>query len=157
MVVLMDTDCLIKLTKAGLKEMVCRNFTIFVPPAVKHEALETADRHPDAEVIKKNILAGLINVRSESKQAAESGEDAIMDALSAGSYETVCSDDKKFIRRMRVMGVPYVTPAVFLPLLVERTVLTVEEAYERLDTLSSFISDEETHTVRLFLERWGVS
>jgi rRNA-processing protein FCF1 len=155
MVVLMDTDCLIKLTKAGLKEVVCQNFTIFVPPAVKQEALETGDRHPDADVIKKNILAGLINVRSDSKQAAKRGEDGIFEAFSAGSYETVCSDDRKFIRRMRVMGVPYVTPAVFIPLLVERAALTIEEAYERLDILSSFISDEEAHTVKLFLERWG--
>jgi hypothetical protein len=31
MKLLMDADCLIKLTKAGLKETVCRNDTVFIP------------------------------------------------------------------------------------------------------------------------------
>ncbi len=37
MKILMDADCLIKLTKAGLKEHVCRQDEIIIPSIVKEK------------------------------------------------------------------------------------------------------------------------
>jgi hypothetical protein len=54
MKVLMDADCLIKLTKAKLKEIVCNNFSVFIPQAVENEVVDNAGEHPDAIIIKKN-------------------------------------------------------------------------------------------------------
>ena len=39
MKLLMDADCLIKLTKAGLKDLVGSKFAIFVPEVVKREVV----------------------------------------------------------------------------------------------------------------------
>ncbi len=36
----MDADCLIKLTKAGLKETVCQSDTVFIPAIVVREVVD---------------------------------------------------------------------------------------------------------------------
>jgi hypothetical protein len=48
MKVVMDSDCLIKLTKAGLKEQVCQAWEISIPLAVRRETVESAAALPDA-------------------------------------------------------------------------------------------------------------
>ena len=40
MKLLMDADCLIKLTKAGLKETVCQSDTVFIPAIVVREVVD---------------------------------------------------------------------------------------------------------------------
>ena len=40
MKLLMDADCLIKLTKAGLKELIAENATISIPETVKREVVD---------------------------------------------------------------------------------------------------------------------
>ena len=44
MKLLMDADCLIKLTKAGLKGMVAEANALFIPAAVKREVVDTGGK-----------------------------------------------------------------------------------------------------------------
>ena len=55
----MDADCLIKLTKAGLKEFICKQEKIVIPGTVKREVVDAGKSkgHPDAELIEENIRA----------------------------------------------------------------------------------------------------
>jgi hypothetical protein len=69
-------------------------------------------------------------------------------------FDAVCSDDKKFIKKLRLLDIPYITPSVFIVILLKERILTVKDANERLDDLSPFISDDEYHTVKLVLENW---
>lgn len=45
---LLDADCLIKLIKSRLKELVCRNFSVAVSQAVREETTHNAHEHLDA-------------------------------------------------------------------------------------------------------------
>ena len=54
MKVIMDADCLIKLTKAGLKELVCKAFAVSIPRRVKEEVVDSG-RAKDLPEIKQAL------------------------------------------------------------------------------------------------------
>lgn len=154
MKLLMDADCLIKLTKSKLKELVCKNFSVAIPHLVKEEITYNAHEHLDAVIITENIENKLITLNTMSFPSKK-GEDAIFSIFQQGGYNAICSDDKRFIKRLRFLNIPYITPAVFIALLLKKERLTIKEAQEKLDCLSSFVSDEEYNVIKAILENWG--
>lgn len=150
----MDADCLIKLTKSKIKELVCKNFSVVIPQIVKEEITYNTQEHFDAMIISENIENKLITINTMSS-SSKKGEDAIFSIFQQGEYDAICSDDKRFIRRLRFFNIPYITPAVFIALLLKKGKLTGKEAREKLDCLSSFVSDEEYNVIKAFLENWG--
>jgi len=149
----MDADCLIKLTKAGLKEDICRAFNVTLPHLVKKEVVDRgkAKQLPDAFVVEKNLDEGLIKIKSGKRVKAGAGEKEALALYQAGRFDAIGSDDKRFIRQLRLFSVPYVTPAVFLALMVKQGTLPVAEALKKLDALSAYISDDEYSTAKLYL------
>jgi rRNA-processing protein FCF1 len=153
MKVILDADCLIKLTKSRLKETVCKNFSVVIPMYVKQEVVDNAGERPDSVIIGENIEKQLLSV-DKSVTVAAKGEDAALSLYQQGGFDAVCSDDKKFIRKLRLLDVPYITPSVFIVILLKDGTLTVGSAMERLEDLSPFVSDDEYQTVKLVLENW---
>jgi len=149
----LDADCLIKLTKSRLKETVCKNFSVVIPMYVKQEVVDNAGERPDSVIIGENIEKQLLSV-DKSVTVAAKGEDAALSLYQQGGFDAVCSDDKKFIRKLRLLDVPYITPSVFIVILLKDGTLTVGSAMERLEDLSPFVSDDEYQTVKLVLENW---
>jgi len=156
MKVVMDADCLIKLTKANLKELVCSAITVVIPYAVRAEVVDNAGPHPDAEMIRRNIKSRQLIVKGEQARYAE-GEEAALDLFQRGAYDALCSDDRRFIRRLRILNIPYITPAVFVAILLKQGRLTMKEAQEKLELLAPYISEDEYTTVRLVIENWRTS
>jgi|SRR5208283_3943526 len=153
MKVIMDADCLIKLTKAGLKEDICRAFDVTLPRLVKKEVVDRgkARQLPDAFVVEKNLNEGMIKVKSDKSVKAVAGEKEALTLYQKGGFDAIGSDDKRFIRQLRLFNVPYVTPAVFLALMVKQGSVPVAEALKRLDALSAYISEDEYSAAKLFL------
>ncbi len=149
----MDADCLIKLTKSNLKELVCQNFSVVLPQLVKEEVVDNAFGHPDAQVIKDNLANNLLDVDNR-QQISRKGEDALFTLFQIGGFDAIGSDDKRFIRRLRLLDIPYVTPAVFVAILLKNGKLNVKDSLKRLESLSAFISDEEHQAVCLIIENW---
>lgn len=153
MKMLMDTDCLIKLTKSTLKELVCGNFSVIIPQIVKEEVVDNAKGHPDAAIIKGNIETGLLTI-NKMRSSAQKGEDAVFAIFHQGKFDAVCSDDKRFIKRLRLFDIPYITPSVFIAILLKKGKLTIKEAHKKLDSLSPFVSEDEYYAVKLVLKNW---
>ena len=153
MKILMDADCLIKLTKSNLKELICNNFSVIIPQLVKEEIVDNAKCHPDAAVIQKNLERKLITLH-KPHSPFKKGEDAIFTIFQQGDYDAICSDDKRFIKRLRFFNIPYITPAVFIAILFKNGKLTILEAMEKLDSLSPFVSDEEYSAIKAILGSW---
>ena len=147
----MDTDCLIKLAKAHLKESVCAAFEVVIPSRVRQEVMSNAAEHPECSVVKANLDRGVLSEVPEDKRGVK-GEDAALAVYRSGAYAGIASDDKRFIKRLQLLGVPYITPAVFILLLVMQARLGVEEGLARLGQLSPMISDDELAIVKLKLE-----
>ncbi len=91
----MDADCLIKLTKSRLKELVCKNFNVVIPQIVKEEVLDNAHMYPDALAISENLEKKLLSVYKLST-SLKKGEDAVFIIFQKGNFDAICSDDKRF-------------------------------------------------------------
>lgn len=149
----MDSDCLIKLVKAGLKELVLAHDAVVIPEAVKKEVVDAGKEkgHHDATLVEKNIAAKRLQVAGKASSAA-TGDEALLRTFQNGRYDAAATDDRKLIRLLKAAGIPFVLPAVILLSLRQRKLLDREPALKALDQLSQFISDEEYSTVKLLLE-----
>lgn len=147
---------MIKLTKASIKELVCHHFKVMIPDRVGFEVLINHERFPDVRIIQNNIELKLIAIY-KLKSSVLKGEDATLVAYQRGEFDAICTDDRRFIKKLRLLEVPYITPAVFIAILFKKNELTHKEAYEKLELLSSFVSEDEYQTIKLFLDTWRKS
>ncbi len=159
MKIIMDADCLIKLTKAGIKERVCQAFSICIPRRVKEEVVDggKAKALPDAVIIDDNIANGRIKVVAAQGSKKVVGEQEAVALFQGGGFEAIGSDDKQFIRQLKLFGIPYLTPATCIAIMHKQGILKSMDALKSLEELASHISESEYHTVRLFIEKRGAT
>lgn len=148
----MDADCLIKLAKSSLKEIVCRSFSVVIPPLVKKEVVDDSVQ-PDSMMVKNNLDKKILTVSPASRSGSK-GEEAVFDVFRSGKYDAICSDDKRFIKRLRLFEIPYLTPAVLIALMVRKGDITLSLALGKLELLAPLVSDDEYLTVKAFLVNW---
>lgn len=150
---LMDADCLIKFTKAGLKETVCIHFTVTIPETVKFETVDRgkAKGCDDAGAIEKNISDGKLTAAKEPRRYPK-GDDALLGIFQKNLYDAVATDDAKLIRRLKTHGIPFVLPALCLFWLCQTGVLSKQAAQKDLERLAPFISADEYATTTVLLE-----
>ena len=150
---LMDADCLIKLTKAGLKELVGTHDVIIIPEAVRKEVVEAGKDKglADAALVEKNIQAKMVHI-AKGSHSHGTGDEALIETFGAGGYDAVATDDRKLIRILKAADVAFVVPGIILYSLKERGLIRREMALRGLDQLADFISEDEYSTVRLLLE-----
>ena len=146
----MDADCLIKLTKADLKEQVCAVWSVTIPDLVRRETVERAPHLPDAERIRENVEKRQIAVQEVAGAQAD-GEEAALFLFREGGFDVIASDDARFIRRLRGLGVPFVVPAVVAVLLCRDGALTADQAREALESLRPHVSADQYATAQLLL------
>lgn len=150
---LMDADCLIKVTKAGLKELICRRYEVTIPDVVRREVVDDgrARGFPDAEVVDRNVSVGLIRIAA-GRPDAKKGDDAFPHLFLDGGYDAVATDDARLLRRLRATGVPCLVPALLLYRLHRDGAIDRGEAVRGLTGLAPYVSDDEYSTVKLLLE-----
>ena len=146
----MDADCLIKLTKADLKERVCAVWSITIPELVRRETVERAPHLPDAVRIRENVEKRHIRVR-EAVGSQVDGEDAALFLFRDGGFDVIASDDARFIRRLRGLGVPFAVPAVIAVLLFRDGALTADQVREALEALRPHVSADQYAVAQLLL------
>ena len=150
--VLMDADCLIKLTKAQLKEEVCAAFDVTVPARVIEEVMVAPDQHPECAVIQRNLERGLLAGLPDAKHHARGDEALLAVSGDSGEFAAIASDDKRFIRQLRLLGKPYLTPAVMVLWMVKHGRLQADAGLAALVRLAPMISDAEVALVRIRLQ-----
>ena len=147
-----DADCLIKLANAQAKEPVCRAFAVVIPAGVKREVVDAGRDRPDALVVDRNIKAGLLVVVAAEETRNGKGEDGALAVYSKGGFDGICSDDRRFLAKLRTLGIPYLTPAALIVVLVQKGCLNQDEALARLAALAPFVSADEYTVARLKLD-----
>jgi len=154
MKVLMDADCLIKFTKAGLKKVIVDKINIFIPQVVKEESVDAGKQKgcDDAFLIEKNINAKKIKVIRSSKKYVN-GDQALIDLFHSEKYLAVATDDAKLSRALKLRGIPFLLPAVVILKPFRDRKINRNVALEMLEKLSPFISDDEYSMVRIILEK----
>jgi len=159
MKIVMDSDCLVKLTKAGAKEAIGSAMEVHVPPLVKKETVDEAKErgYQDAFIIEGNIDKKVLHVvkhrrKNPSAVSAVKGEADVVSLYMDGGYDAVASDDQRFLKRLEAANIPYLTPAACLVYLHKSKRVKKSAAAEILESLKPFISSEEYAVAKLYLE-----
>jgi len=53
------------------------------------------------------------------EQSIDAGEKEAVALFQNGGYDAIGSDDKRFVKRLRLFNIPYVTPAVFIAIMLK--------------------------------------
>jgi hypothetical protein len=154
MKILMDADCLIKLTKAGLKEDFCRRFEVDIPYVVKKEVVDAGKSKGllDAELVEKNIENDFVRIAGKVSSIHLKGDHALIDIFKRGRYDLIATDDGKLIRLFKAIGLPYILPGLLIYSLYQTGLISKGTALNWLEKLSDFISEDEYSMVKIILE-----
>ena len=154
MKLLMDADCLIKLTKAGLKDLVGKKDVIFIPDVVQNEVVDSGKEKgcPDAFIVEKNIKANVITI-AESSSNHTKGDEALIALFRKEDYDAVATDDAKLTRLLRIKSIPFILPALIIYQLLQDNMIDRKSALWALKQLAEFISEDEYSTARLLMEK----
>ena len=154
MKIFMDADCLIKLTKAGLKEQICQQYKITIPSVVKKEVVDAGKIKgaPDAELVEQNIQKAIIRVIGKETLSLIKGDLALVEIFKRGQYDALATDDAKLIRLLRSIGIPYILPGLFIHSLYQKKIVDKKTALNCLEKLSLFISEDEYSVIKFLLE-----
>ncbi len=155
----MDSDCLVKLTKAGAKEFIVSEMTVHIPDLVKRETVdEVRGRgYQDSVIIEENINKRLIHIikhqkEIRSKMPVSKGESEVMSIYLKGGYDAVASDDRRFLKKLEAAKIPYLTPAACIIYLYQHKRFGKMAVLELLEALKYFISSEEYTIARFYME-----
>ena len=155
MKLVMDSDVLIKIAKASIKEVICSKFAVYVPSEVKAEAVDEGKvrGHTDALIIEENILRRKLSVEeAKESQTTErlitqlnlrGGEAGSLRLFKEGGYGAIASDDSKFVDLLEGLGIPFMTPGALLIRLLRHKQISESETLECLDKIRQFVSSEE--------------
>ena len=154
MKILMDADCLIKLTKAGLKEFISQHEKIAVPETVKREVVDAGKSkgYTDADLVEKNIHNGLIALAKEAVMNHGKGDQALITTFKQGRYAAIATDDAKLIRFLRGAGIPFILPALLIYAIYRKGLIDQATGLNWLHRLLPFISEEEYSMTKLLME-----
>lgn len=165
----MDSDCLIKLTKGKAKRDVSMCIKVIIPQIVKTETVDDsrAYGYPDPLEIDKNIKTGKIKVEPthtppEIRHVVETlrlkgGETDVYSLFQKGGFTAIASDDQKFTRKMEEIGIPCITPTALIIYTWRKGAIDKERALELLENIKPMVSDEEYVLSKLEIERGGES
>jgi len=164
MKVVMDSDSLIKLTRAKIKEIVVENLDVYIPPKVFEETVTIPKKEgfPDAFLIEENLDKGLLTIgESNADQHVEEmitslgigyGESDVFKLYKSGGFDIISSDDRKFLKIIDALGIPYLTPTALIVYLFNKKVLTKENTIDYLNNIKDIVSDEEYYLARKEVE-----
>ena len=150
----MDSDSLIKITKAGLKELIVNKVGISIPKVVKREIVDAGKEKgcTDAFVVEKNINSNIVTI-VESSSNYSSGDHALIDLYRKEDFYAVATDDLKLTRHLRAYSIPFILPGLIIYQLFKNKKIKMKTALWALQQLAEFVSEDEFSTVRLLMEK----
>ena len=160
MVILLDADGLIKLSRAGVLEQVAQAVQCIIPDVVYHEAVTKAKerQYRDAEEIERIMQSAIAIRRTATAEVPElglgAGETAVL-AL-ATQYEgefTIVSDDRQFLAFLNRQGVPFLMPSALIVVMAQQGFLTNDAAREVLERLRPMVREAAFHLALQELEK----
>ena len=143
---MLDSDCLIKLTKAGALDALVKSAACFVPKEVFEEVVIVGKRlfYKDAEEISRIVEQGrikVVQVICQSHPALGRGEVAAKELAKNIGSDAVLSDDQKFIGELESEGIAFMNSAHAIVWLKETKSITRDVALIMMERLSPFISE----------------
>lgn len=157
---LMDTDALIKLTKAGLMNKIGKEFACFITKEVYEEAVVEGKKllYADADHIEKFIEQKLIVVRDKgsaifsSSKMLGKGEASIAVLYQKNKNSVIVTDDNAFINILKERNIDAITPASLIILLKELKKINKSQSLQYIENLRQHINPKVYKAVKKKLE-----
>ena len=157
--VVLDSDGLIKLAKAGVLERVVAAWTCLVPRAVYVETVERGleAAYPDAEAIRLALSSAVVRPAVRHPRAAAllqgrrgfgRGEQEALHLFFAARGDAIVTDDAAFVAMLTRTRLRYLVPALVLVRLVQERHLESADALDCLERMRPFIRAEVYHAAR---------
>lgn len=148
MILLFDTDALIKLNRVGILQLVFKAFECIIPEAVYKEAVIDAKGRAywDAEEIERIVALSGVRIVTTSGRVQEPrmgiGESAVLSLASESPLDDVViiSDDKRFLSRLAVEGRLFFDTPTIVAHMARQNVITYEHAKDLLARLRPYSS-----------------
>lgn len=148
--VVLDSDGLIKLAKAGVLDRVVSAWECFVPRAVYAETVERGARsgYPDAFIIRQALLPSHVRPHVRNPQAAAllqrkrglgRGERDALHLFCAAGADAIITDDLSFTTFLEHANLDCLPPALVLVQLANEGQLSSKRALEALERMRPFI------------------
>lgn len=161
--VVLDSDGLIKLAKAGILEVVMRAWTCLVPQAVWAETVARGMKaaYPDALAIhealdRSTVQPWIRHPRATAllaqKHGLGRGEQEALHLFFTARADAIISDDSAFLTELGRAGVRYLPPALVPVQLARERHLDPRAALEGLERMRRFIRPEVYRAARSDLE-----
>ena len=157
--VVLDSDGLIKLAKAGALERVVEAWTCLVPRAVYVETVERGleAAYPDAQTIRLALPSATVRRAARHPRAAAllqdkrglgRGEQEALHLFFTARGDAIVTDDAAFVAMLAGAGLRYLVPALVLVRLVREQHLEPAEALDCLERMRPFIRAEVYRAAR---------
>jgi rRNA-processing protein FCF1 len=160
MKLVMDSDCLVKLTKAGAKEAILLSIEVSIPTLVKRETVDEAKEkgHQDSLMIEENLRKKTLHLVEAKRKKRPlltdaKGEEEVVSVYLSGTYDAVASDDRRFLKRLESANIPFLTPTACLVYLYMGGKIEQSKALQMLESLKPYVSSQEYAVARICMEK----
>lgn len=144
---LLDSDALIKISKAEFLGVVVENFKAFITEEVYEETVKEGKKelYPDADIIEKFIQERYITLINKGqykedkkpKQNFGKGEASVLQAYKRDNF--IVSDDLSFTSYARKGNLKILSSAHLIYVLLKKGKLSKDKAYDSLEKLKPYI------------------
>jgi len=158
---IVDTDSLIKLTKANIIKEVCKYFNCLISEEIYNEAVIKGKEglYQDAfeiETLLRNKSIKLKKCKEERKIGCRAnlgeGEKSIFGLHKYSKNSTIVSDDNTFINFLKEENTDFIIPANFITLLKRLNKIDLKKALSYLENLKPYIKPEVYFKIKKKLE-----
>lgn len=158
--ILVDSDALIKLTRAGIKELLVDTFKVHIPESVVRETVDEGKRLgcADAIIIEGNIAGKRIEVMRPEGEGPPSlslfsgGDREVVHCAVSKNFSTVVTDDAMLLEKLKALGISATVPAAMICAIGRKRRLSAKRVIGLLEALRPYISSDEYTTYLLIIE-----
>ncbi len=152
---IIDSDALIKLTKSGAMEEICRYYNCTITTEIKNESVDEGKKrlYEDAlkieGLINKNLLKviGLKKAR-KIKENFGKGEISAIILYFQEKNSVIITDDSAFIKYLEQNAIRFVIPADLILLLKVQNKIDKKTALQYLENIRVYIKEEVYNDIK---------
>lgn len=156
--IVLDSDGLIKLQKAGVLKTLASRYECIIPEAVYKESVEEGKKglYEDAFLIEDVVEEGIkkieisdrpsdkiVKIDEDDLESLGYGEKEVFQLYFQEGADAVISDDRAFLKTLdRYDKVEYFTPCNAVYILYKKGIVTKEESLKGLDQIKDLVRKE---------------
>lgn len=163
-VIVLDSDALIKLTKAGCLGKILSTIDCFISREVYEETVISGMKrcYEDAFLIDGLVRGGKLTIEeTRNNEMAQNilkgsklgkGENSTLHLFFNKNASAIISDDRAFLSILYQNNIPFIIPTDLIVRLYELKIVTIEESVRALEMIKPYVSRHNYDKAKNYLE-----